>query len=98
MDPTTIALGALIVSAVSTLVHIFNAYRAKRRQNVQESAAMKAAETQARLGSVEATNQLIKMYGEALNELKARVKYLEQRVQELEQENALLRASREIGP
>lgn len=93
MEPATlIGIGALIASAIAVVLNLWTAYRNKRKAEIQSSAAVVEAENQMRLGSVQAAQKVIDMYGAALAELKARVQFLEQRVQELEHENHTLRS------
>lgn len=92
LQPSTlIAFGALIISAISVILNLYHAYRRRRQETIDGEAEIIKAETQMRIGSVGAAQTIIDMYGEALAELRQRVKYLEQRVHELEAENHSLR-------
>lgn len=92
MEPVTlIAFGALVISGVSVVINLYQAYRKRQRDVIDHDAAVIQAETQMRLGAVEAAQTVIDMYGEALTQLRERVKYLEKRLQDLEEENSNLR-------
>lgn len=91
MDPATwIAFGMFIAAAAATGLNLWKAKKDVRFETVQESAAVIKAKAEMGLGSIEAAERVVAMYGAALAELQKRVDFLEKKVDDLEVENNTL--------
>lgn len=91
MDGATIvAFGMFLVAAAAVSINVFKAKRESKKDDIRESASVIEAKAGMRLGSIEAAERVVAMYGAALAELQKRVAYLEQKLSDLEIENERL--------
>lgn len=88
MDSATwIAFGMFVVAAAATGLNLWKARKDTHTKVIQESAAVIKARAEMKLGSIEAAERVVAMYGAALTELQKRVDFLEKKVDDLEAEN-----------
>lgn len=87
MDPATwISLGAMLIAGLAVVLNIIKALRDKRAKDFRGSSEYIRAQTETKLGSIEAAERVIVMYSEALKQLQKEIHTQNQEIEELKRE------------